>query len=202
MYKPYDIYVSFREAQSFAKNRPYRIPKNFEDHLVNKMSQVNRDALLRATDYFNTKWKNINPDKFMEYGFGLWKTFSYNMFFNEKLIKYYIQKDRNRKLQIKNSKEELIKSIKFIKKYMREHNIQTLRSYCMGEEEGTRLFLKHYVKENKIDKLLVAWFIKEGFIILSEDESAVIPYVTGNYRDLCEVLDEMNGFLDKLREEV
>ena len=201
-YKPYDIYESFRIEQANAKNRPYRLPKNFEEHLVNKMSKANRDSLLKATDYFNTKWRNINPDKFMEYGFELWKTFSYTMFFNEKLIKYYIQKDRNRKLQVKTSKADIVNSVKFVKKYMSDNGIPTLRAYCLKEENGTRLFVKHYIKENNIDKLLVVWFIKERFVVLNEDESAIMPHITGHYRDLCELLNEINGFLNKLKEVV
>jgi len=201
-YEPYDIYLSFRKAQAFSKNRPYKIPKNFEEHLVNKMSTVNRDAILKATDYFNTKWTNVNIDDYMQYGFDLWKTFSYTKFFDEKLIKYYIQKDRNKKLQCKNGKEELTKSVKFVKKYMKEKGIPTLKAYCMRKENGCRVFITHYIKENNIDKLFITWLIKERFITLSEDESAVLPYITGHYRDLCELLKEINGFLNKLKEAV
>ena len=79
MYDTRDIYIAFRKAQSLAKNRGYRIPKDWDNHFNNKMKPTDRDNLQKITDYFNTKWQNINPQKYFEAGFDIYKTKAINI---------------------------------------------------------------------------------------------------------------------------
>ena len=97
MFTELDIYTEYRRAQALEYNRGYRIPKNFQKHLNFKMSSKNREALELATKYFNTKWKNIDPAKFFEAGFGVLKSFTYVQFFDPRVMRLYIQRDKNQR---------------------------------------------------------------------------------------------------------
>ena len=103
-----DIYRQFRRAQAHKNNRGYRMPKDFDKHFSTKMSEKNREALTLATKFFNTKWHNIDPYRFFECGFELFKTFSYTQFFDPRVINLYVTRDKNHKRELKVSKQEMI----------------------------------------------------------------------------------------------
>lgn len=194
-----EIYLQFRKAQSFAKNRGYRMPKDFEKHFNEKMAEVNRKALIKVTGWFLTKWQNIDPYTYFLCGFELFSSFSYTTFFNEKIILLYIRKDKNNKRDINTTKKGLIKSAKFVKTWMNENN-KTLSQYIHTREENLRVAIDHYLK-NKIDASFFVFLIKKGMQLTDEDRS-LIPYIQEKYRKIYFALNDIDDFLEKLEEKL
>ncbi len=193
-----EIYNSFRRAQAQSNNRGFQMPKNFEKHLNNKMSEKNRDALTLATKWFNTKWSRVDPLRFMECGFELFKSFSYTKFFDRRVLNLYIQKDKHLKRDIELCKGKMRDSALFVKKYMTEHDIPSLSRYCMMKSGHVNIAINHYIG-NHIDKYFIVWLMSIGFLHLDDDNRALVPYITGQYRDILASLDNVSGFLRKLR---
>jgi hypothetical protein len=192
---PEVVYTYYRKAQSIAKNRPYRLPKNFEKHLNEKMSEDNRGLLLLTTKFFNTKWKDVDPYRFFECGFELFKSFTYNKFKDPRVIKLYIQKDKNIKRKAEFTKETLIESAKFVKQY----SYMPFNIYCMSRENNRLLIINHYLL-NKIDHYFLTWLIYDKMVFLSDDDRAAIPYIEENYRKTIEELENVRPFLSRLKE--
>lgn len=194
------VYRHFRKVQSLAKNRAYRIPKNFEKHLE-KMSQANRDALLTITQFFNTKWSGIDIERYFECGFELRKGFSYKHFLDPRIIKLYIRRDKNIKRSASINKKNLVKSMKFVRSYMAQNNIRTFHMYCMSRMNKKCLPVVHYIG-NKIDHFFLTWLIRDKMVILSIEDRAVIPYILDKYRDTIQDMKTIRPFIKKMKEKI
>lgn len=195
-YDPVDIYYFFRKAQADNKGRGFRMPKDFDSHINNKFTEKNREALLLATKYFNSKWINVDPYQYFECGFVLYKTFSYAMFFRSKVLRLYIERDKNKKRELNVNKKQIVESIKFIKKYMLSNEIFMLSDYLSKRDGRQKILIDHYMK-NKVDKFLLVYLVKSGKLNLTDDDRAYIPYIVQQYREIAQITDEMNGFLRK-----
>lgn len=199
--EPVDIYYNFRKAQSESKGRGFRMPKDFDAHLEKKFSEKNREALLLATQYFNTKWTNVNIYRYMQCGFEMFKTFSYVKFFDPRIMRLYVQKDKNIKREMNVNKKAIIESVKFIKRFMKENNIHMLRDYLQLQNGYRKLIVDHYV-HGSIDKYLLVWLVKSGKLILTDDDRACMTYIVHQYREIGEKLQEINGFMRKVGEKL
>lgn len=193
-----NVYTAFRKAQSISKGRGYRLPKDWDKHLA-KMNPTTRTALDLVNNNFNTRWKEIDPQQYFECGFELLSSFSYHNFMNPKIIKLYIQKDKNIKRRAELNKKTVTESAKWVRRYIREHEIRSFHVYCMTKVHGISLPVKHYM-ENKIDPFFLMWLIKDRMIWLSDNEEVMIPYIMENYRKNIIRLEEIQIFLKKLRE--
>jgi len=196
-----DVYVYYRQAQSNAKGRPYRLPKDFEKHFKEKMSDINKEALEYVTKCFNTKWQNIDPVRYFECGFKLFNNFTYVNFVDPRIIKLYIQRDKLAKRQSELSKQGILKSAQFVKKYMKDHDIQTFHRYCLQIDDNVRLAVKHYIS-NMIDHYFMTWLVYWKMISLNEDERAMMPYILDKYRETIAQLDSIYPFLKELKEKI
>lgn len=204
MIEMFDVYVKFRQAQSRFLNRPYRLPKDFESFVKKRMSDANRKNLEKITQYFNTKWSNIEPERYFDYGFELFgKGFSYSRFLDSRLVKYYIDKDKNLKRESDNVAEGLKKSIIFVKKWInnncRNSKISPITIYCNKSDEKVRLPIRHYLK-NDIHRLFLTWLIREGYFQPKDYEINYITYISENFRTNIESLKEFNKLIEKGRE--
>jgi len=195
---PENIYYFFRKAQSENKGRGFRMPKDFESHLEKKFSKKNREALLMATGCFSTKWENVDPYRYFQCGFELLKTFSYINFFDPRVMRLYIQKDKNIKRESSNYKQEITKSITFVKKYMVKHNIIMFSDYLQLTDGERRVITKHYIA-NKISKFFIVWLMVLGKLSLSDGDIAFMPYISDQYREIRVKLDEIGPFLRKIK---
>jgi hypothetical protein len=192
-----ETYYQFRKAQADYNNRGFRIPKDFESHFKKKLSQINQKKLVKATNWFNTKWNNIDPYVYFTCGFELYKKrFSYIKFFEEKIHLLYIQRDKNEKRQIRVKKEKLIASAKFVKSYMRDNDILTLQEYIDTNDGNQKLAVTHYLK-NEIDASFFVFLLKKGMKLTDIDRS-FIPYVSKHYRTINIMLVDIKSFLDKI----
>ena len=198
MYSVEDIYGKFRAAQARFYNRGYKLPNDFEKHFTTKMSKSNTDNLIKLTKYFNTKWTNIDPDRYFDHGFGLYKTFTYSMFFNENILKFYIRKDKDIKREISNSKTNILQSAKFVKSYMKKEGIDDIKQYCRIREGSESIIIRHYIK-GYVDKLFLSLMIQMRLVLLDDDDRALVPYIQEHYRKCCVVLNDMKPFIDKLK---
>lgn len=198
---PEDIYVCFRKAQAEANNRGYRIPKDFEKHLNERMSDKNKNTLILVTSWFLTKWKEIDPFMYFQCGFELYKTFTYANFTDPKIVMLYIQKDKNIKRYNRLSKKRIINSLKFIKGYIADNGILSFNIYCMTYQSNRSLPVTHYL-ENKIDKFFMVWMIKEKMVLLTDDERSIMPYIVESYRQIVDKLDNIKNFLIEVRKKL
>ena len=196
--KPEQVYYYFRKAQSEFKNRGFRLPKDFESHLQNRFTVKNRESLLLVTDFFNTKWENVDPYRYFQCGFEILKTFSYVNFFDPRVMRLYIQKDKNLKRDLSNCKKEIIDSIIFVKKYMKKHNIVMFSDYLQAMNGSRSVVVKHYV-ENTVSKFFIVWLMIMGKLVISDSDKAFMPYISDQYREIRVKLDEIGSFLRKIR---
>ena len=194
MYTELDIYIAFRKSQSEKNNRGFRIPKDWDNHFNNKMTEYNRKNLKKITKFFNTKWNQINPELYFNCGFALFKSFSYNKFFDDKVIKLYIERDKIKKRDSIIKKKDLINSYKFVRKYMIKNNIKSIYRYCIKKNGYMKIPIKHYM-DNNIDKFFLVWLNRLGFLTFEDDDKIYIPYVMENYRKLYFLLPFFGPFL-------
>jgi hypothetical protein len=194
------IYRRFRRAQSIAKGTGYRLPNNFESHLI-KMTDSNRAALYKITDHFNTKWNNVDPELYFNSGFELYPNFTYTKFFDPRILKLYIHKDKALKRDKDLTKKSLIKSVSFVKKFMAINHIKSFTVYCFSSHENKHLPVLHYLS-NDVDGYFITWLLYSQLLHLSEDEKALVPYVIKKYRENVGKLLNINDFLKKLREKL
>jgi len=193
------VYYQFRKSQADFNNRGFRMPKNFEEHFKKKLSEINQKKLAKITNWYNTKWNNIDPYRYFTCGFELYKKrFSYVKFFEEKILVLYIQRDKNEKRQTRVTKEKLISSAKFIKKYMQDNKIQSLQEYMDTNDGNQKLAVSHYIK-NKIDSSFFVFLLKKG-MRLSDTDRSFIPYISKHYRIINVMLVDIKPFLDKMEE--
>ena len=197
-----DVYVAFRKAQANAKNRGYRLPKDW-DAFYKKMSLKNRNALTQITHWFNTRWRGINAEKYFDCGFELYgNSFSYHKFAERPIINLYVQKDKARKRDMRLNKESITESAKWVMNYIKEADIPTFFVYCNSRVANRLLPIEHYLK-NKVDGIFLTWLIKDKMVgVLTDDERAMIPYVLENYRENVIKLEQIQDFLRKLREKL
>jgi len=192
-----NIYFQFRKAQADFNNRGFRMPKDFEEHFKKKLAPINQKNLIKITNWFNTKWSNIDPYLYFKCGFDLYnKNFTYVKFFNEKILMLYKTKDKNEKRQVRVTKEKLIESAKFVKQYMRDNEILSLQEYIDTNDGNQKLAVSHYLKNN-IDASFFVFLIKKG-MKLSDTDRSFIPYISANYRNINVMLNEMKSFLSKI----
>lgn len=197
-----DIYIAFRAAQSEFIGRPYRIPKNFNNHFNNRFSKKNKESLILSTKFFNTKWSNIRPMDYFRCGFSLYgKNFSYVKFFEKNIMRLYIQRDKIKKRENLINKKSMIDSMKFVMAYMKESEIPTISRYCLLKNNGCSMPVKHYL-DNKIDKFFLVFLIKCGYLTIEDREIPYIPYVIGKFREIIFKLEGINEFLKKLKERI
>lgn len=205
-YSDWDIYCAFRKAQANFLSRPYRLPKNWEKYKEEILVKKSRDNIELITKKFNSTWFKIDPERYFDSGFRiLGGKFTYNRFFNDKVMKKYIHDDRMIKRSMNLNKRSMIESAKFVKKYMSSKTINPklslIRQYTVLSEGFVSLPIAHYIKGN-IDKYFLVWLIRRGLVKVSDEEREFhIPEITENYREYVALLNnpKMSDFLDKLR---
>lgn len=195
------IYYAFRKAQADHFGRGFRMPKNFEQHFEDKFKEQNKKKLIKITGWFLTKWQNIDPYQYFRCGFDLFdKRFSYMKFFNEKILLLYINKDKNNKREIKVTKQALVDSAYFVKRYMSNNGLSSLDDYIHETDGNRKVAVEHYLK-NKIDASFFVFLLGRG-MILTDNERCDIPYIQTNFRKLKFNLEDMKDFLKKLGDKI
>lgn len=204
MYSIEEVYEIFRRSQSRYYNRPYRIPKDI-NKTFSKMIKRNYQCLEKFTNMLNTCYHNIDPERYFDYGFQLYKDrFSYVKFLDDKVLKIYIIKDKNVKREATLSKKAIIKSLKFVIKWMsdkRNKKISLLSQYTLMYDENTLAPIRHY-NMNKIDKYFFVWLIRDKYLLISDDLKNEIPIIIDNFRNLSYDLETINDFLDEVKEKI
>lgn len=204
MYNINDIYIKFRQAQSRALSRPYRIPKDISNH-IKKMPEKHYKNLESLTKHFQMAYHNVEPDKYFDCGFQLYsRKFTYNKFFDDKIMKLYITKDKNAKRDVELSKKDIIESLKFVVKFIgdrRNKNISLLMQYCTMYVDNTLAPIKHY-NQLKINKYFFVWLLRDNFLKLEDDIMIDVPIIVDNYRNLCYDLATIDGFLIDVKKKI
>jgi hypothetical protein len=173
------------------------MPKDFEKHFNSKFKEQNKKKLIKITGFFLTKWQNIDPYNYFRCGFDLFdKRFSYMKFLHEKIILLYINKDKNKKREVRVTKQALVESAYFVKKYMVKNGIASLDDYIHESEGDRKIAVDHYLK-NKIDASFLVFLLGKG-MILTDAERSDIPYIQTNFRKLKFNLEDIKDFLKKL----
>ncbi len=191
------IYFHFRKAQADHFSRGFRMPKDFEKHFDTKFAEQNKKALIKITGWFLTKWQNIEPYDYFRCGFELHdKNFSYMKFFHEKILMLYKTRDQNKKRKVKITKQGLVNSAKFVKKYMNDYSINSLYDYIGTSEGNQKIAVEHYLA-NLIDASFFVYLLNKG-MKLTDHERGLVPYIGTNYRRIMIELKEMKAFVKKL----
>ncbi len=197
MITEFDVYAAFRRAQANANDRGYRLPKNWNS-FKERMNKKNSEWLYKATVYFNTTYSNVNIDEYMACGFELWKGFTYKHFCDPRVIELYIQKDKIKKRKLSSSKEEIENSFSFISNYLNEKpsrpGYTQLQNFCKFRNGEVREIINMY-NRSKVDSLTVTYCILKRYIVLTDDERALVPYISQRYRELVENLQPVLEFI-------
>lgn len=206
-YTVWDIYCVFRKVQANFNDRGYKLPKDWEKQWNEKFSETTREKLQTITNYFNTKWENISPERYFEAGFELFgRGFSYHKFLDKKIVEQYKRKDKLKKREIEVEKQSLKNDLKFVIREVRDNEevkeMGILRYYCRSresEEDYISKPIRDYL-DNKISTSFLTWLISEKYLVLKNIERDLIPYVEENYRTIVKNLNEIKVFLIKLKE--
>jgi hypothetical protein len=210
MITPQDVYLSYRKAESHYKNRPYRTPNDMEYFWATKKTLTPKVKAVyeEAAGYFNTKWHNINMDKYFAAGFEFFgNKFSPAMFFKDSLMNLYIAKDKNEKRELRISNERILETAKFLKKYIEElpdvykqlRLSSKLKIYGAVRDQQQSMAVKHYLG-GKIDKYTFVWLIKSGYVSLSDDDKELVPYIVENFREYLSIIEKHTKTFDAIRE--
>jgi hypothetical protein len=191
-----NIYFWFRKAQGVAKGKPFRLPKDFDKYMVEKMSIKNAECLELVTKLFNTKWHNVTPLEYFACGFELFgENFSYARFFDTRIIRLYIERDKIKKQGKMLNKNNFQMSVDFVAAFMKQRgynkNLSIVRQYCCVEQKGERIPIKHF-QENSIDKYFLTWLIYKKYFEVDDTDRLMIPLIVANYRDYVSELENFN----------
>jgi len=195
IYTNQDIYNIFRRCQGKTRNSGYRLPKNWEEHYNNKMSKENKEQLDKLTLFLNTKWNNIDPERYLSLGFELYgMRFTYRKFLDRKVLLHYIQQDKLTKREVGMVQEEIKSSVSFVKQYINGSSRGSkLLRYCNEKDGMFGVPVKHYLN-NKITKSFMIILIWYGYYTPTQEELNLMPYVNAHYREVA------NKFDDSIRE--
>ena len=200
MITEYDVYYAFRKAQSLSNDRGFRIPKDWEAFKA-KMNENNRQWLREAAMYFNTTYSNVDLDRYMMCGFEIWKGFSYKHFTHKKVIDLYIHQDKVTKRKLEVSRREIETTFNFISDELQGKPLRPgynqLQNYCKFRTGETRNIINTYV-QGKIDIMTLAYCVNRKYLILTDDERAMSPYLVQRYRELMENLQDVKGFIEEM----
>ena len=188
-----DIYIAFQKAKS--QNRPYRIPKNWDKVWV-KLTEYQVKQLELINVAFNTRWQNIDIDKYFQCGVELFGSgFTYSKFYDKRILTLYIEKDKQIKRSQGNIKVAYENGEEYIKEWMNERphreDMSLYKQYCMMNDNGIKAPIRHYMS-NKIDKYMLTWLINRKYLQLADHEKIMIPLVIENYWKYAE---EINGVI-------
>lgn len=184
------VYIAYQQAKARYSNRPYRIPKDF-DKVWSKISEKGLYNIRFIAVAFSTRWQHIDLDKYMDTGFKLFGNgFTYVKFYDRRILTMYIDEDKQIKRKTGNIKTEMTNSFDFIDTWMKENkqyrdDITFFSQYCRMKDDGIRAPIKHYIN-NDIDKHTLAWLISKRYLVLQDNERALIPLVIENYWTLSE----------------
>jgi len=194
MYNLKDIYQIFRRKQGEVLGRGYRLPKDWEK-FIEKFNKSNLSYLIKLTDNFNTKWCNINPDKYMECGFSLFnKTFTYRNFIDEKILMLYVQRDKTDKRIKEINKQRIISSVKHILSVTPTTDmIHPFQRYATLDGSGERLIINDFIT-GLIDKYTLCYLIRHGYFKPTADEFDKIQLWLGNNNHLHLMMDDINKY--------
>ena len=153
------------------------------------------EILELITKAFCTRWQNVDPDVFFDCGFRLFgKSFSYNKFYERKILLLYIENDKQRKRKDDNIKDVYEQSDFFVKEWMEtkqyRKDVNLYRQYGMMLQDGMKAPIKHYLL-NKIDKYMLSWLISNKFVCLEETEKNLIPLIIENYWSFSEDVNKV-----------
>jgi hypothetical protein len=204
MVTEYDVYYAFRRAQSLAKDRGFRMPKDWDSFKL-KMNPNNAQWLKEAAMYFTTTYSNVDLCKYMECGFEIWKGFTYKHFTDKKVIDLYIHKDKVTKWKLEVTQREIETTFNTIADYMLDkpwrEGYTALQSFCKYRTGETRIIINTYV-QGKIDIMTLAYCVYRKYIILTDDERALSPYLVQRYRELMENLQDVKPFIETMEREL
>lgn len=199
MITPYQVYCAFRRAQSLSTGKPYRLPKSWEAQMA-KMSEPNLRSLERTAGYFNTTYSAVDLEEYMKCGFELYKGFTYTSLLKKEVLQHYIQKDKVKKRKVNASKEDIDNTFENIHDYLNDvecrKGYSKLQSFCKDREGEVRKIINLYNK-GLIDQMTFIYCINKKYIVLTDDERALIPYISQRYRDL---LDNLYDVIEYIQE--
>lgn len=166
------VYNFYKKAESKCKNKPYKEPKNFE--LVwNRLSDDNKQIIQTLSDYFNTKWYNINPELYFLSGFKKWKSFNWSMSLRKEVMQKYISSDKSRKRN-----DDINNNIKESIEYIKE-NYDSIFYYCEVVYGNLSAPVIDYLR-SKISGALLYWLISNKYLILTEQDNSYIMHLMNN----------------------
>lgn len=196
-----DVYVAYRIEKSKYLKKDYKEQKNLPKYLetIKKKSPDSYKALEYFTLLLNTKFQNINMNLYFSCGFEIFKGMFYPPHFNdERILKLYIRKDKERKRNYIFDKNDVLKGFIFIKQYLIEHNI-SLKEYCELKDGGIYKILQHY-QLDAINSNILVFLIMKKYINLSELEPEYITYISTRYNEIILENTKNINFLIKCEE--
>jgi hypothetical protein len=173
-----DIYNIFRKVQSQYFERPYVLPKDWNSHFE-KMPEKQKECLVLSAKYFNTKWDKIDIERFMVTGFELFRNgFSYRKFFDPKILKHYINRDKLYKLEAKNIREDITNSIHYVNNTYNRGIIE----YSVLRVNNISQAVDDYVN-NRVGKYFLTYLLMKKYIVFNDVENMLCPLIADNYRE-------------------
>ena len=188
IYKPYDIYRTFKTVEGRVKDKKTRIAT--EDKYDSRMSDKNKELLQEISNLFNTKFQNVELEGYIECGFEHFKGFSYDKFFREIVLSEYIARDSRKKRKSTDTLPDILKSLKYIDR--------DLNKYVNERIEEHRVILDDYIR-NRVCSTVVVYCIWRGLWNPDGVEWEYMNVIQGNYSDFEKNVVKFAPMLDKWR---
>lgn len=204
MITEFDVYAAFRRAQADANGRGYRLPKDWPAFQA-KMTKQNGEWLYKAMVHFNTIHNNVNLDQYMACGFELWKGFTYKHFSDSRVIGLYIEKDKIKKRKMQSTIDEIDKSFEFMVGYLSDKpkrpGYTQLQNICKLRDGEVRTIINMY-NRNEVDTTTIVYCLTKQYLIMTDDERALMPYISQRFRELSENLKDVMPYMRQKESEL
>lgn len=186
-------------------NRGFRLPRNWELHKVEKMNAMTVSKLQQAADCFNTRYQNVDMNKYMAVGFELYTGFSYHLLLDEKVIEMYKRKEKVRMRDLTINKEKVVESCKYIKQYMRDKELingyNKLETFCKLKDGAMHIAVSSYFK-GRLDNVTMAYLMYKNYLKITDDERGMLVNISNNYRELVDGMLDIKTFIEKIEEKI
>ena len=161
----------------------------------------NDECVKRILLFFASKWQNVDPEIYIRCGFDLFrKEFCFDRFFDDRIMRKYIQHDKSKKRELFDSKQSLIDSAKYVLSYMKEHKI-SFNEYLVSTIGMRKLIIEHYLKNN-LSPLFFCYFIYLKQIKLNDEDAMFLPYINIQYKRCMPLIKKNEDFLMKIEDKL
>ncbi|MCK5018034.1 MAG: hypothetical protein KAS32_13340 [Candidatus Peribacteraceae bacterium] len=170
LYRQYDIYHTFKTVEAKVKGKS---PKPLtSDGYEKRISQKNKDLIQGVADQFNTRYSNVDLERYIECGFHHYKGFTYSLMQRDIVLNEYISRDSRIKRNATETALEVSQGLKYINR--------SLEGYVEERDNIQRRIISDYL-HNNIGGTIVTYCIWCKMFVPTDVEWGYMNTIQNNY---------------------